>query len=121
VHGEGGLDELSPSGTNLIVEVVDGDVREWELDPRTLGIYPGDLEELRGGSPADNAATMHAVFEGEKGVRRDAVLLNAAGALVTCELAGDLGEGIGLATDTIDSGAASERLGELVRFSAGTI
>ncbi len=117
VHGEGGIDELSPSGINLVVEVIDGDVREWELDPRTLGIYPGDLDGLRGGSPAENAATVRAVLDGEKGVRRDAVLLNAAGALVASGLAGDLGEGLGLATDTVDSGTASERLGELVRFS----
>jgi anthranilate phosphoribosyltransferase len=121
VHGEGGIDELTPSGTNLVVEVVDGDVREWELDPRTLGIYPGDLDGLRGGSPADNAATVRAVLDGESGVRRDAVLLNAAGALVAGGLAGDLGEGIGLATETIDSGAASERLRELVLFSTEEI
>ena len=121
VHGEGGIDELTPSGTNLVVEVVDGDVREWELDPRTLGIYPSDLDGLRGGSPAENAATMRAVLEGEAGVRRDAVLLNTAGALVACGLAGDLGEGIGLATDTIDSGAASERLLELVHFSVEVV
>ena len=64
---------------------------------------------------------MRAVLGGEAGVRRDAVLLNAAGALVAGGLAGDLGEGIGLATETIDSGAASERLRELVLFSTEEI
>ena len=52
VHGDGGLDELSPYGINLVVEILDGDVREWELDPRELGIYPTDPTELRGGSGA---------------------------------------------------------------------
>ena len=79
VHGEGGLDELSPYGTNLVFEVVDGDVREWELDPRDLGIEPTDPAELRGGSAAENAATIRSVLAGERGGRRDAVLLNAAG------------------------------------------
>lgn len=121
VHGEGGIDELSPVGTSLVVEVVDGDVREWELDPRSLGIYPGDPAALRGGSAADNAATIRAVLGGERGVRRDAVLLNAAGALVAAGVAGDFGEGIGLAAETIDSGAASARLDALVAFSREAI
>ncbi|RDI75428.1 trpD: anthranilate phosphoribosyltransferase [Gaiella occulta] len=121
VHGEGGIDELSPVGTSLVVEVIDGDVREWELDPRSLGIYPGDPAALRGGSAADNAATIRAVLGGERGVRRDAVLLNAAGALVAAGVAGDFGEGIGLAAETIDSGAASARLDALVAFSREAI
>ena len=62
VHGEGGLDELSPFGISLVVEVVDGDVREWELDPRELGIEPSDPLALRGGSAAENAAMIGAVL-----------------------------------------------------------
>ena len=106
VHGEGGLDELSPFGPSLVVEVVDGDVREWELDPRDLGIEPSDPDALRGGSAAENAATIRAVLDGEQGGRRDAVLLNAAGALVAAGLADDLVEGLALGAATIDSGAA---------------
>ena len=118
VHGEGGLDELSPYGTSLVFEIVDGDVREWELDPRDLGIEPTDPAELRGGSAAENAATIRSVLAGERSGRRDAVLLNAAGALVAAGLAGDLGEGLGLGGEAIDSGAASGRLDALVAFSA---
>ncbi len=118
VHGEGGLDELSPYGTSLVVEVVDGDVHEWELDPRELGIEPTDPAELRGGSAAENAATIRSVLAGERGGRRDAVLLNAAGALVAAGLADDLGEGLGLGGEAIDSGAAANRLDALVTFSA---
>jgi anthranilate phosphoribosyltransferase len=119
VHGDGGLDELSPFGTNLVVEVVDGDVREWELDPRELGIYPSDPSALRGGSAADNAATIRSVLAGEPGGRRDAVLLNAAGALVAAGVADDLAEGLGLGVEAIGSGAATGRLDALVAFSAG--
>ena len=117
VHGDGGLDELSPFGPNLVVEVVDGDVREWELDPRDLGIEPTDRDELRGGSAAENAATIRAVLAGEPGGRRDAVLLNAAGAIVAAGLADDLADGLGLAAEAIDSGAATSRLDALVLFS----
>jgi anthranilate phosphoribosyltransferase len=119
VHGDGGVDELSPTGPNLVVEVKNGDVREWELDPRTLGLYPGDPAALRGGSAAENAATIRSLLDGEPGVRREAVLLNAAAALVAARLADDLGDGLGLATEAIDSGAATARLGELREFSHG--
>ena len=118
VHGEGGLDELSPSGPSLVAEIVDGDVSEWELDPRDLGIEPTDPAELRGGSAAENAVIVRAVLTGEPGGRRDAVLLNASGALVAAGLADDLVEGIALGAETIDSGAAASRLDALVAFSA---
>lgn len=118
VHGDGGLDELSPFGTNLVVEVVEGDVRAWELDPRELGIHPAEPAVLRGGSAAENAAAIRAVFAGEPGGRRDAVLLNAAGALVAAGLADDLAEGLGLGAEAIDTGAAASRLDALIAFSA---
>lgn len=117
VHGAGGLDELSPCGANLIVEVVDGDLSEWELDPRDLGIEPPDPAELQGGSVAENAAIIRSVLEGERGGRRDAVLLNAAAALVASGIADDLGEGLGLGGEEIDSGAAASRLDALITFS----
>ena len=117
VHGDGGLDELSPAGPNLVVEVMAGEITEWELDPRSLGIYPSDPVGLAGGSPADNAAALLAVLAGENGVRRDAVLLNAAAGLVAAGVAGDLGEALGAAAESIDSGAAAERLHALVAFS----
>lgn len=119
VHGDGGIDELSPFGPSLVVEVVDGDVREWELDPRELGIHPSDPDALSGGSAAENAATIRSVLAGEPGGRRDAVLLNAAGALVAGGLVDDLAEGLGLGATAIDSGAAADRLEALVAFSVG--
>lgn len=119
VHGDGGMDELSPTGPNLVVEVSNGDVHEWELDPRSLGFYPADPAALRGGSPDENAATIRSVLSGEPGIRRDAVLLNAAAALVAAGIADDLGDGLGIASEAIDSGAAVTRLEELREFSNG--
>ena len=118
VHGHGGLDELSPFGPSLVFEIADGDVREWELDPRDLGLEPADPDALRGGSAAENAGIIRTVLAGEQGARRDAVLLNAAAGLVAAGLADDLVEGLALGAETIDSGAAASRLAALVTFSA---
>lgn len=117
VHGAGGIDELSPSGPNLVCEVVDGDVRERELDPRDLGVERSDPADLRGGSPAENAQAIRDVFAGARDGRRDAILLNAAAAITAVGHAGDLRDGLERAREAIDSGAAAARLDELVAFS----
>jgi anthranilate phosphoribosyltransferase len=117
VHGAGGIDELSPVGPNLVCDVSEGTVREREIDPLELGVPRCDLKELRGGSPEENAAAIRALFAGQKGGRRSAVLLNAAGALAAAGHARDLRDGLGLAVEAIDSGAAAARLEELIRFS----
>ena len=117
VHGADGIDELSPAGPNLVCEVADGGVREREIDPLELGVARCDPDELRGGSPEENAAAIRAVFEGENGGRRSAVLLNAAGAIAAAGHAHDLSEGLGLAKEALDSGAAATRLEELIRLS----
>ncbi|HEV3407824.1 MAG TPA: hypothetical protein VG079_03970, partial [Gaiellaceae bacterium] len=116
VHGAGGIDELSPAGPNLVCEVLDGGVREREIDPLELGIARCAPEELRGGSPAENAAAIREVFAGADGGRRDAILLNAAGAIAAGGHAGDLREGLEIARRTVDSGAAAERLEALIAF-----
>ena len=117
VHGAGGIDELSPVGPNLVCEVVGGGVREREIDPLELGVERCDPAELRGGSPAENAAAIRAVFRGENGGRRSAILLNAAGAIAAAGRARDLREGLGFAREAVDSGAAAGRLDELIAFS----
>ena len=117
VHGAGGIDELSPAGPNLVCEVVNGDVRRREIDPLDFGIPRCDPEELRGGSAEDNAYTIHAVFEGGGGPRRSAIVLNAAGAIAASGHAKSLADGIPLAEDALDSGAAGKRLEELIAFS----
>jgi len=122
VHGAGGIDELSPVGPNLLAEVVDGEVLERWLDPEAeLGIPRCSIEELRGGSPSENAAAIRAVFAGADGGRRDAILLNAAGAIAAGGHAADLREGLEVARRTIDSGAAADRLELLIAFSQGIV
>jgi anthranilate phosphoribosyltransferase len=117
VHGAGGIDELSPAGPNLVCEVVDGDVRQREIDPLELGVERCDPDELRGGTPEENARRIREVFAGGNGGRRSAILLNAAGAIAAGGHAADLREGLAAAREALDSGAAAERLERLVAFS----
>ncbi len=119
VHGAGGIDELSPAGPNLVCEVVDGDVHEREVDPLELGVQRCDPAELRGGTPDENAQVIREVFAGRDGAARDAILLNAAGAIAAGGHAADLGEGLALAREAVASGAAGERLDALAAFSRG--
>jgi anthranilate phosphoribosyltransferase len=122
VHGAGGIDELSPVGPNVVCEVVDDVVRERRLDPQEeLGVPRCTVEELRGGSPRENAQAILDVFAGEDGGRRNAILLNAAGAIAAAGHAADLREGLELAREAVDSGAASERLDLLVAFTRETV
>jgi anthranilate phosphoribosyltransferase len=117
VHGAHGIDELSPAGRNLVFEVVEGTVRERVIDPLELGIEPCEAAELAGGSPEENAATARAVLGGARGGKREAVVLNAAGAIAAAGHAADLREGIAIAAEAIDSGRAAARLEALVAFS----
>src|SRR5947208_4007425 len=119
VHGAAGIDELSPAGPNLVCEVVEGTVTERTIDPLELGVPRCDPGELRGGSPGDNAQAIVRVFEGADGGARDAILLNAAGAIAAAGHAADLREGLAVARDAVASGAAAARLDELVAFSRG--
>jgi anthranilate phosphoribosyltransferase len=117
VYGAYGIDELSPAGPNIVAEVVRGQVIERTIDPLELGIARCAPEDLRGGTPDENAAAIRRVFAGADGGARDAVLLNAAGAIAAAGHAGDLREGLELARKTVASGAAAERLDALVAFS----
>ena len=121
VHGAHGIDELSPAGPNHVCEVADGRVREYELDPLDLGVGRCDPAELTGGSPEENATAILEVFAGADGGRRSAILLNAAGAIAASSHAEDLAEGLALARRALDSGAAGERLEELIAFSRAEV
>jgi anthranilate phosphoribosyltransferase len=118
VHGFAGIDELSPCGPNVVAEIRGGEVVDRVIDPRDLGLEPRDPAELTGGTAAENAATIRGIFAGEvHDAKRDAVLLNAAGGIAAAGDAADLAEGLALARDAVDSGAAAERLEALVAFS----
>ena len=117
VHGAGGVDELTPSGPSLVVEVRDGRIEEWQLDPASLGLERSDAAELRGGDATANAATIRRVLAGERGARRDAVVLNAGAALLAAGVADDLRDGVAAAAAAIDDGTADATLERLVEFS----
>jgi anthranilate phosphoribosyltransferase len=117
VHGADGLDELSTTGPNQVTRLQDGQVRTSTLDPLDLGLPRATSADLEGGDAEKNAAIFRAVLEGEPGPRRDVVLLNAAAGLVAGGLAQDLPEGLCLAAQSIDSGAAQDKLKALVAFT----
>lgn len=117
VHGEDGLDEFTLGGRSLVWEVSGGQVRSYSIAPEDLGLRRAQLQELAGGTVADNAAMLLGVLRGEKGPRRDVVLLNAAAALVAGDRASSLAEGRKLAEAAVDSGRAAASLERLVAFS----
>jgi anthranilate phosphoribosyltransferase len=121
VHGAGGIDELSPAGLNLVAEVVDGRVSERTVDPAELGVPRCAPAELRGGTPAENAAAIRVVLGGGDGGRRSAIALNAAGAIAAAGHAEDLRDGLALAEDVLASGAALARLDALVAYSRNPV
>ncbi len=128
VRGEDGLDELTTTGHSRVWEVSRGDVHEHLIDPRDLGIRRSTLEDLRGGTPEDNAQAVRKVLAGETGAVRDISLLNAAAGIVAYELSHDadlvrtsiierLASGYERAAAAIDDGRASAKLTEFVAAS----
>lgn len=118
VHGDDGLDEITTTTTTQVWEVKDGAVSHFVLNPEDLGIPLAKTEDLVGGEPAENAEIIRALFAGEKGPKRDILLLNSAAALVTAGKAADLKEGLTIAAESIDSGAALEKLTLLAELTS---
>ena len=110
VHGGDGLDEITTTTTTQVSELVGGEVNTYTLDPRGLGIPTAQPSDLQGGAPEENAEMTLSVLRGEKGPKRDIVLLNAAAALVAGGKAEDLTAGLAAAAESIDSGRALEKL-----------
>lgn len=118
VHGEPGLDEVSPLGWTRVLEVRAGEVKEWSIDPRSYGLGTEDAEELIGGSPEENASIIQSVLSGDRrGGARAAVLLNAAAALYVAG-AGTYDAALVIAEKALDSGLAAKALDRLRRVSA---
>jgi len=118
VHGEDGLDEISPCGATRAALVEGGQMRELTIMPDDAGVHRVHLKELRGGEPAENAETLRAVLNGAEGPIRHAVVLNAAGALWVAGLASDLQSGAELAREILDTGKALAKLRELVALTS---
>jgi anthranilate phosphoribosyltransferase len=117
VHGADGLDEISTTGYTKVSECRDGAVNTFYLHPSDVGLAKTTPETLKGGEAADNAAIARAILEGEKGPRRDIVLLNAGASLLVAGRVATVPEGIGMAARAIDSGRAKAVLADLVRLS----
>ena len=118
VHGLDGLDEISLMGRTRINELRGGSVRTYEIAPEDFGLSRCTLEDIKTGTPEVNAASIRGVFSGQiTGPQRDAILINAAGALMIGERASDFREGIELARTLIDSGAAERKLRDLSEAS----
>ena len=119
VHGSDGMDEITTTGPSTVAELKEGTIRVFEVTPEDAGLPRASAEDLKGGNPAENAAAIRRLFDGEAGAYRDIVLLNAAAALIVSGKASNLKEGAGAAARIIDSGAAKATLAKLVAVSNG--
>jgi|Deesub1362A_J573_1020465.scaffolds.fasta_scaffold00095_45 anthranilate phosphoribosyltransferase len=117
VHGEETLDEATVTGRSFLFRVSPDGISQEELIPEDLGLRRGRPEEIFGGDARENAEIIRRILDGEKGPRRDVVLLNAALVLDAFGHATDLKEGLEQAVDALDSGAAKERLVQLSRIT----
>ena len=113
VYGSDGLDEITTTGSTMIFEVKNGQSKTYEINPEDYGIARAYPEELKCGSPAESADIFLSLLSGEKGPKRDAVLLNGAFAIYAGGMAENPGEGIEKARESIDSGAALEKFNSL--------
>jgi anthranilate phosphoribosyltransferase len=116
VHGEG-LDELTTAGVSKVSELKDGEVTTYEVDVECLGIQPTKLENLQAKTLEDNLKIARDVLAGNKGPTRDIVVLNSAAALVAADKTNSIAGALSLAENSIDSGAAQEKLDLLIKFT----
>ena len=114
VHGKDGLDEITTTSTTYVSEVKDGKVIDYTINPVNLGIKLANMDDIKGGEAKENAETILNILKGEKGYKRDIVVLNTAAALYVGKMSKSLEEGIKLAEEIIDSGKAYDKLIELI-------
>ena len=117
VCGEGTYDEISICSPTRVSHLKDGNVETFEMTPEEYGFKNANPEEIKGGDAQENALIIRELLDGEKGPKRDMVVLNAAAAFVVAGLDEDFGKGINRAEDCIDSGRAKEKLEALVEFT----
>ena len=115
VHGDGGMDELSISGASSVAEVRDGAVRMYQVTPEEFGLQRADVATLAISSAADSADVLRAIFSGEKGARRDVIVLNAAAVLMTAGVVETMQDGVRLAQTTLDEGKVTMLMDRLQR------
>ncbi len=118
VHGADGTDEVSITGPTYVAVLDNGKVTETEITPEDAGLSRHPMQAILGGTPAENAVALKALLAGETGAYRDAVLFNAAAALMVAERATDLKEGVAMAAESIDSLHAAAKLEALIKATA---
>ena len=119
VHGSDGMDEITTTGPTEVAELRNGVVRTFTITPADAGLPTARFEDLKGGTPEENAAALRAVLAGAKNPYRDVVLINAAASLIVAGKVATLPEGVALAARSLDSGDALDRLERLVAVSNG--
>jgi anthranilate phosphoribosyltransferase len=116
-HGEGGMDEIVPTGTTWISELKNGEIRNFELTPETVGLARSNADDLKGGDAAQNAEALRDVLAGKPSAFGDAALMTAAAALVVAGKVTDIKSGVNTAREAVKAGAASKALARLVEVS----
>jgi anthranilate phosphoribosyltransferase len=119
VHGSDGTDEIAITGTTAVAALEDGAIHSREIHPEDAGLPVHPLRDILGGTPEENGKAMLDLFAGQAGAYRDAVLLNAAAALIVADKAADLKEGVAIAAESIDSGAAKKAVDALAKITSG--
>ena len=119
VHGSDGLDEITLTGPTFVAALEGGNIRTFEVTPEDGGLPRANGDALKGGDANANAASLSGVLEGKPGAFRDVALLNAAAALIVAGRVRDLKHGVAIGTESLDSGAAAERLARLITVSNG--
>lgn len=117
VYGQEKLDEISTVGPTSVCELENGTIRSYVITPEEMGIARCSKEDLLGGSPQENAQITKAILGGEKGPKRDMVLLNAGAALYVAGRAQSIADGVRLAAETVDSGKAMEQLEKFIALT----
>ncbi len=117
VHGADGLDEITTTTHTIVFQVEGGRVQKGRWSPADFGVSQAALEDLKGGGPELNASIVHSVLDGEAGPRRDIVVANAAAALLVADRAPDLKTAVSMAAESIDSGAAKQKLQQSIEFA----
>ena len=118
VHGSDGTDELTICGVSWVAALENGQITEFEINPEDAGLPVHPFDDIMGGSPEENGVAFRALLDGEKSAYRDAVLLNSAAALLIADRVSDLKQGVEMATQSIDSGAAKEKIEALARLTS---
>lgn len=119
VHGSDGTDELSIAGVSWVAALADGKVVDQEVHPEDAGLPVHDFADILGGTPKENGVAFRALLDGQTSAYRDAVLLNSAAALLVADKVSSLPEGVEMAAESIDSGAAKGKIEALAKLTSG--